>query len=126
MVYATTQDYLNYMDATVPPSGLGRVLGVASTRVDELMVGVIYDTDTAGRPKDLETAALLRDATCEQAFYMVEVGDTSGAGSFTELTVGRISWHQGSGKTATQPSRYSPEVVSMLHTAGLDPVYVIR
>lgn len=126
MVYATVSDYLSWTDVASAPLGLSRVLTVASTRVDEMLVGVVYDVDTAGRPTDLDVAELLRNVTCEQALYMLEVGDTTGAGSFTELTVGRVSWQQGAGSSATQPSRFSPEAQSMLHVAGLVPVYVIR
>lgn len=127
MAYASIQDYLDHVEVTTAPAGLGRVLDVASTRVDELLVGAVYPVDVHGNPTDLQTAAVLRRAVCEQALYMLESGDTTGAGVYTQQTVGRVSWtrgNTGTGKTSGT-DRYAPEAVSILHVEGLTPVYPI-
>ena len=128
MSYASVQDYLGWADVSSAPAGIGRVLDLASTRVDELLVGVIYDVDSQGRPTDLELADVLRRATCEQALFMLESGDTTGAGAFTQQTVGRVSWTRGQGSSKAQDAsqRYAPGAVSILHVEGLTPVYVVR
>lgn len=121
MAYATVSDYLAHTGTTVPPAGLDRLLTVASNRVDEILIGCIYDTDSQGRPTDTDVKGWLRDATCEQVLYMLDTGDSTGAGGFVQQTVGRISWSQGKGANGETQPRHAPEAIGILHVNGLLP-----
>ena len=125
-VYATLQQFLDYTETTVAPPSPSRLLEVASTRVDEMLVGCVYDVDSNGAPVDADVQDALRRAACEQVLYMLELGDTTGAGSFTSQTVGRITWSQGRGANGDDMSKYAPNAVSILHTMGMVPTVVLR
>lgn len=134
MAYATVGEYLAEVDATVAPTGLARTLDVASRRVDEMLIGAVYDVDTHGVPTDMEVLEALRAATIEQAVWMLDVGDSAGTGAgigqVTSQTIGRVSWTAGgsSGSSAVSGagSRFAPEALAVLHTAGLLPVSPYR
>lgn len=129
MAYATSSDYLTYTGTSVAPTGVDRLLEVASTRLDEILLGAVYAVDVDGNPTDAEVITLLSRATCEQALYMVTLGDTTGTGAILEQTIGRVSWRTSlsRGASATEgPSRYSPEALAMLHVSGLIPPWVTR
>ena len=122
-------DYLDWTGKATAPAGLGRVLEVASIRVDELLVGAVYPVDAVGNPTDLDVKMVLRNATCEQALYMLELGDTSGAkAGMKSMTIGRIQWQRAEPKTGSPGSseKYAPAVLDMLHVFGLRPTSVIR
>lgn len=132
VAYATVDEYLAEVEATVAPTGLGRTLTVASRRVDEMLVGAVYATDSRGMPTDPGVRDVLRAATIEQAVWMTDIGDQNGTGAASQVTsqtIGRVSWTTGSGGGGSQSgpvSRYAPEAWSVLHTAGLVPVAVCR
>jgi hypothetical protein len=127
VAYATSDEYLTAVGATVAPTGLDRVLEVASTRVDEMLVGAVYATDDDGAPTDDDVTDVVKRATIEQVVYMLEAGDTTGAGGYSSQSVGRVSWTRGAGTAgAGGSSRFGPEAVAILHVAGLLPTTVIR
>lgn len=127
MAYATSNDYLAWADVPTAPPGLGRVLEVASTRIDELVIGVVYPTDDRGQPTEVDIADILRRATCEQALYMFDLGDTTGARSnMKRMDIGRIMWQRAENPNGTTDERYSPNAVTLLQVEGMRPVNVLR
>src|SRR5690606_31043905 len=96
----------------------------ASIVIDGLTVTAVYDVDEDGYPTDLDVADALRDATCAQAAWFDETGDTSGvAGRFNSLSLGSFSGSGGgtgsASNTSAAESRLSPEAVQILQNAGL-------
>lgn len=136
MAYATVTDLLNAESSVALPSDPGELnwpLDVASLRVDELLIGAVYDTDPAGAPTAADVVAALKTATIAQALFMVERA-TAEAGGMTganddkqSMTIGGMSWARGgAGAAGTAGSgygtRYAPDAVAALRVAGLLPI----
>lgn len=124
-VYATTGDYATAI-AEAPPTdvSLRRVLAVASARVDEMLHGAIYTTNTTTLlPTDTAVAAALRDATIQQAAYAIDVGDPYGLGveQYQSVAIGGVSLGRGSG-SAAPAGRFAPDAMETLRAAGLTNV----
>lgn len=124
-VYALTSDYATAgMDAPTTGVNLRRVLRVASQRVDEMLLGAIYETDDVTLlPTDAAVILALRDATVLQAGYQIEIGDPYGLGAeqYQSVTAGGITLTRGTGAagaTATR-GRWSAEAFGVLRAAGL-------
>lgn len=100
-------------------------LARAATIIRNLILTAVYQVGTDGKPTNPDTAAALRDATCAQAAWFDETGDTgSGAASaYSTLSLGSARLSVGGGGSATnigvEQSRYSPEAVQILTNAGL-------
>lgn len=100
-------------------------LARAATIVRNLTLTAVYATGSDGKPTNPDIAAALRDATCAQAAWFDETGDTgSGAASaYSTLSLGSARLSVGGGGSATnigvEQSRYSPEAVQILTNAGL-------
>lgn len=123
-VYALTSDYATAgMEAPATGVNLRRVLRVASARVDEMLVGAIYDTDdTTLLPTDAAVIVALRDATVLQAAYQIEIGDPYGLGAeqYQSVTAGGITLVRGSGgASGSPPPARSAEAYEVLRQAGL-------
>ncbi|MEV0236876.1 hypothetical protein [Nonomuraea sp. NPDC050786] len=125
MVYASAADYAAYTGQDAP-SGIEAVLARASERIDELLVGAVYDVDPATelptKPKEAEAIAR---ATCAQAAWALAVGDPYGvAAAFKSVSIGSVKLDRAGGGEAG-PARHAPDAASILRTAGLLPGYVI-
>lgn len=100
-------------------------LARAATIIRGLTLTAVYPVHADGSPRDTATAEALRDATCAQAVWFDETGDTgSGAtGRFNSMSLGSASLSgggTGSGtNTTVDQGRYSPEAVQILQNAGL-------
>lgn len=124
-VYALTSDYATAgMDA--PPAGtnLRRVLRAASARVDEMLLGAIYETDDVTLlPTDAAVTVALRDATVAQAAWQVESGDPYSLGADTQyqsVTVGGVALGKSyTGAGGSTPGLYSQQAFVILRAAGL-------
>lgn len=117
-VYATTAQLAVYLD-DAPPEGAHRLLRKASRKVDELLLTAIYPVDTTGLPTDTDVAAALAEATCAQAEWWGETGD-SGTGAIAALAGSQIgSVKIGTGVTGQGIPEYAPDAVSALRRAGL-------
>lgn len=141
MSYATAADLTRAGAPVVLPDGdatLDYILGVASYRVDELLIGAVYAVDSGGSPTDPAVTATLREATIAQAVFQVERA-TSGQGMSgadddkASMSIGGMSWSRGgagspggSGGSGGYGTRYAPDAVAILRTAGLLPVAPIR
>lgn len=112
MAYADVAD----LEADVPdglevPSDAARKLRRASELLDaEVLTQCVYDVDDDGLPTDERVADVLRRATLEQAWWWVETGDDSGAGSVVSGSTG--------GPTVTgRLPRLAPQAVAVLRSA---------
>jgi hypothetical protein len=123
VAYATSSEYTERTGQAAPAD---RVLEVASTTVDAALIGAVYNVDDDGAPTDAAVIAALRDATIEQALYMVESGDTTGAADgMQSMSIGRVSWTRASGASASR-KRLCSAASEILHAAGLVPVAVTQ
>ncbi|MEV8029265.1 hypothetical protein [Cellulosimicrobium funkei] len=124
-VYATPSDLAaEPWELALDEKAARSLLIRASIVIDGLTVTTVYDVDEDGYPTDLDVADAFRDATCAQAAWFDETGDTSGAaGRFNSLSLGSFSASgggTGSGSnTSAAESRLSPEAVQILQNAGL-------
>lgn len=135
--YATSGD-LAHWTQDAPPRGSRLLLARATARVDELLVAAVYDVDARGMPRHGDgcdpprcvvgcPAGALRDATCAQAAWFDEQGDESGSGAADRWSLVRIGNVQlgsagaggGAGDAGSGSSRYAPDMVRALRSAGL-------
>ena len=123
--YATLAELADYLH-DVPPGGAAKLLVRASRRIDSVLIGAYYATDTNGLPTDATVVAALRDAVCAQVEWWDEVGDTTGTGAggaWSTVSIGKVSLGAGSGGDAPpSKARVSPAVYEILQVAGLHPL----
>lgn len=123
-VHATSLD-LAGEPWNLEPADPDALLARAATIIRNLTLTAVYATNADGTPTDPGIAAALRDATCAQAVWFDDTGDTgSGAASvYSTVSLGsaRLSVG-GAGSPANvgvNQSRISPEAVQILANAGL-------
>lgn len=122
-VYATAEEYAEWLGLETAPAGATQALRTASLRVDELLLSAVYPTE-GGMPTEAAHLEALRDATCAQAAHARTQGDPEGDGlspyktvSIGSVSLTRASPSDGSGSTAV----YSSDAYSILQLAGLIP-----
>lgn len=130
-VYADTTDLSEWTGDPLP-NDPDRLLARASTYIDLALIGVRYATNEQGMPTSQQVAEALTDATCAQAQYWDELGDTgSGAiGVYSDVTIGSLSLSTPGGASAgaqgngtTGGGGIAPRAYAVLRTAGLLPGY---
>lgn len=125
-VYATLDQLIDYLEPDPPPANAERLLRRASERLDELLVGAVYDVDDNDLPVDDDVADALMRATCAQVQYMADGQDeTGGKAAFTSVSVGGVSYSRNvsAGGSALQSlPRHAPQAVGILQVEGLLPV----
>lgn len=115
MPYATVSDLEAWLAPEPAPENAVRLLTRASTAIDRALYGLAYDID------DPETQAVLANACVQQAHWLIERGDETGAQddlqsmstgqrSFTRRTVG-----DGAGATP----RLAKDAADILKVSGL-------
>lgn len=122
-VYATAADYTTFTGDPAP-EGIESLLYRASRLVESLTITARYTVDADHLPTDALVREAFKDATCAQAAWFDETGDTSGASArYNSMSLGNLSLSGGGTGSATNTSasdsRYAPEAVSILRTAGL-------
>lgn len=101
------------------------LLARAAVKVRNLALSAVYDIDGAGVATDPVVRDAFRDATCAQAAWFDETGDTGSgaAGRFNSMSLGSASLSgggTGSGtNTTAAAAQVSPEAVQILQNAGL-------
>ena len=125
-VYATPNDLAGPpWNLSLPKATAETLLARAATMVRNLTVTAIYQIGSDGRPSEPAVRDALRDATCAQASWFDETGDTgSGASNaYSTMSLGSARLSVGgagsSTNTSVADSRYSPEAVQILTNAGL-------
>ena len=122
-VYATVSDLATFLGDT-PPDDAQALLNRATRLVEGLTVTARYATDADGLPEDLDVSETFRDAVCAQAAWFIETGDSTGASArFSSLSLGSFqattSLPSQTGPNSASQSRYAPEAVDILRSAGL-------
>ncbi|MFB7617824.1 hypothetical protein [Kitasatospora sp. NPDC056181] len=125
-VYATSSDYQTYT-GQAPAADTDRLLAKASRFLDaQILRSCWYLVDDAGLPTDPLVAAALRDATCAQAQWWGDVGDSTGAAGagWGNVQIGSVSL--GRSVTAVNGTdsaarQIAPEVWDALQSPDLTP-----
>ncbi|TMR99515.1 hypothetical protein [Nonomuraea basaltis] len=123
VVYATADDFSTFTGKPAP-EGIAASLARASERVDELLIGAVYDTDEVTEmPTDPKERDAVMRATCAQAAWMIATGDPYGvAATFKDVSIGSVRLSRAGGG-GSGPARHAPDAGRILHTAGLLPGY---
>lgn len=117
--YAIPDDYAAFTDGG---SVTQTLLDRAREDVDVALIGARYDVDVDGLAADPTIRAVLRDATCAQAQYLDELGDTSGAGLVSDVqsaSIGSVSFTKGSAGSVTGGGGLGSRAAKILYLAGL-------
>ncbi len=130
-VYATEAEYRTWsgdLDATVSESLLAR----ASLAVDYALIGAWYSVNGEGMPIETVHIEALRDATCAQAQWYDETGDTSGSGAADQMqsaSIGSAAYtkgYTGGGSNAGGMPSLCPTASQILRVAGFTVQACIR
>ncbi|BAC73228.1 hypothetical protein AQJ43_23740 [Streptomyces avermitilis] len=126
MAYATVEEFTDYLDPDPVPANASRLLDRASTKLDRLLTGAVYETNADGLPTDPALAAVFREAVCIQAQYIGALGDETGANAnVASMTLGNqsivraLGGRDGKGTTP----RVSQDLLDLLQVKGLLPVF---
>lgn len=120
LVYATTADLANYLEAA-PPGNARKFLRQASVDIAQATKCAIYDTDDSGYPTDAGVRAAFRDAVCAQVEWWGETGDPLGVnGQWGDVKIGNVSLGGRTGSTGTG-GQLAGNAASILAAAGLLP-----
>lgn len=125
-IYATSADYQTYTGQT-PPSGVDALLAKASRFLESGVFRLCwYEVDVDGYPSNSVVRAAFTDATCAQAEWFDDVGDTTGAAGagWTSVSLGGASLSRSGPNVsgAASPAReIAPAVVDALSIPDLTP-----
>jgi hypothetical protein len=124
MAYATVGEFTEFLDPDPIPANAARLLDRASTKLDQLLMGAVYETDADGLPLDPALAAVFREAVCIQAQYIDSLGDETGAmANVSQMSLGNQQIVRAISVVGSGTPRVSPDLVALLQTKGLWPVY---
>lgn len=119
-VYATVEEFTSFLDPDPVPDNARRLLTNASRRLDGLLIGARYDTDTNGMPTEPDVIDLFREAVCLQAQYIADLGDETGANAnVSSQHVGEVSVTRALSLVGNGTPRVSPEMLELLRTSQL-------
>lgn len=113
VTWATSTDYLAWAGVPSAPPGLPAAVRAAHRAVRAATVTARYDTGADGAPLDETTRAAFREAVCAHTAYLLDVGDTTGAASGTDVTIGSVKVKRG------DTTHLAVEALRILHDAGL-------
>jgi hypothetical protein len=129
MAYATVEEFTDYLSPDPVPANAARLLNRASTKLDQLLIGAVYDTDADGLPTDSTLAAVFREAVCIQAQYIDSLGDETGSdANVSSMTLGDQSITRdlkGARGSSPRTARVSPDLLDLLQVKLLLPVFPI-
>lgn len=114
--YATVEDLVAWLPADALSGGdTDRLLLAASRRVDAA-VRAPYATDDDDLPTDDRVAAALRDATCAQVEFWLEVGEAADVDGLAGTT------YSVPGYSGTRTPKLGPRALDALTSAGLTQI----
>lgn len=123
-VYATVEEFADFLDPDPVPANAGRLLKNASRRLDSILMGACYDTDTDGMPTAPDVLDLFREAVCLQAQYIADLDDETGANAnVSSQRVGDVSVTRAISAAGSGTPRVSPDMIELLRTSQLFPAY---
>jgi hypothetical protein len=110
--YATPADLAAWL-GTDAPEDSERLLRRASELLDANVYGAYAVDSATGLPADPDAAEALRDATCAQVEFWVEVGEAHDldGGARSQVSIGGLAMQR--------PGRLSARALDLLRTAGL-------
>ncbi|MEU5030174.1 hypothetical protein [Streptomyces milbemycinicus] len=124
MAYATVEEFTEFLDPDPVPANAQRLLDRASTRLDRLLLGAVYETDDSGLPTDPELIEVFREAVCIQAQYIDSLGDETGAmANVSQMELGNQKIVRALSVVGSGTPRVAPDLLDLLQTKGLWPVY---
>jgi hypothetical protein len=124
--YATVAEFADFLDPDPVPANAARLLANASRKLDQVLIGAIYTTDSDGLPTDPDLAEVFREATCLQAQYVADLDDETGAkANVSQMRVGNVYVTRALSVVGDGTPRVSPEMVTLLQAEGLIPVYPV-
>ncbi|CAM3457487.1 hypothetical protein [Stackebrandtia soli] len=126
LVYATPDQYAEWLGLDAPPPGAAQALRAASTEVGSLLLTARYATDEDGYPSDPEQRQASADATCALAAAARTDGDTTGdgAGPWSSVAIGSAQLTRRSPGTPGSSTSTTPGLArayAILQLAGLVP-----
>jgi hypothetical protein len=123
-VYATVGEFMAHLDPDSVPANAARLLKNASRRLDGVLIGARYDTDTDGMPTDPKIVDLFREAVCLQAQYIADLGDETGANAnVNSQRVGGVATTRALSLVGGGTPRVSPEMIELLRTSPLAQIH---
>lgn len=123
-IYATADEYETYT-GQIPPAGIDKQLTDASRMLDSRVFRQCrYDVDETGLPSNTTVLAAFRDATCAQAEWWEEVGDSTGAAGagYGTVEIGTVRLSRSGAETSGQDSpgrEIAPKVWDALQSPDL-------
>lgn len=125
-VYATVEELMAFLDPDPVPANAGRLLKNASRRLDGILIGACYATDTNGMPTDQDVIDLFREAVCLQAQYIADLGDETGANAnVSSQRVGGVATIRALSLVGDGTPRVSSEMIELLRTSRLFPIHPV-
>jgi hypothetical protein len=122
--YVTPDELEDFLDSDPGTTHPERLLERASEIIDGLLVGRVYDVDTAGLPTDSTVQTKIKRAVLLQAQYMIALGDETGVkGQFSSLSTGGVSWSRAGDSSAAV---VAPAVQDFFRVAGLPGTLTLR
>ncbi|MFF3558967.1 hypothetical protein ACFYXS_02845 [Streptomyces sp. NPDC002574] len=126
MAYATVEEFTEYLDPDPVPANAARLLSRASTKLDQILTGAVYKTDSDGLPTDPALAAVFREAVCIQAQYIAALGDETGANAnVSQMSLGNQTITRALSVVGPGTPRVSQDLLDLLQVKGLLPVFPI-
>jgi hypothetical protein len=124
-VYATAADLTAYLAPEAVPDGAAERLRDASRDISVALRLATYDVDAAGAPTEPYVIEACRDAACEQALYLADVDDRTGAGGrLASASLDGASYTYSSAAQAAAASgqiEIGPRALQALTLAGVTP-----
>jgi hypothetical protein len=121
--YVTVLEYTAFLDPDPVPANAERLLNRASTTIDKLLIGAVYQVDDGGLPVDADLLAVIKDCVCLQAQYVSALGDETGAmKNVASMSMGNQSISRGFSVTTDGTPRVCPDVLDLLQVNGLHPI----
>ncbi|HEY1820413.1 MAG TPA: hypothetical protein VGG83_10820 [Trebonia sp.] len=122
-VYATVADYQAATgDTYTLPARVTILLRRASRCIDRGAIAATYPTDPQGYPADAALIDTFMQATCEQAMFMRDLDDDSGAKARMDVVkVGSLSFNRAKGTAGLALAPLGPGALEILQLAGVVP-----
>lgn len=123
-VYATPEQFADFLDPDPVPANAARLLKNASRRLDGMLIGARYATDTDGMPTEQSVIDLFREAVCLQAQYIAALDDETGANAnVSSQQVGRVVITRALSLVGDGTPRVSPDMIELLRTSPLARIH---
>lgn len=124
-LYATVAEYQAYPpgDTYTPTATVQGLLRDASRAVDRAAIAAVYPTDPQGYPLDANLIDTFKNATIEQARFLRELDDPTGAKQRLEtVRVGSLNFQRAQGTAGLAMLPLGPRALEELRLAGVLPV----